>query len=226
MGKDEIKGPSLFYSKFSLILAGALFIVFFWITYIVIGLRSNGMDEWGIRLSKEVRDPLLTTIMNAITQLGDVYILVIVVVLIFAGWWNKHRLESLFFLGTLVYGFLGKEILKRTIMRERPIDVNLIDLPSSWSFPSGHTTFSTLFFGMGAYLFWKNQRGRQNAWIWPTIGIAIPLLVGCSRIYLGVHFFSDVVAAWLYSSGCILVSAYLYEKRLATRGVLSTHKNK
>ena len=98
-------------------------------------------------------------------------------------------------------------------MRERPFDVNLIDLPSSWSFPSGHTTFSTLFFGMGAYLLWKHQRGRTNAWIWPMIGIAIPLLVGCSRIYLGVHFFSDVVAAWLYSAGCILVSAYLYERR-------------
>lgn len=213
MKKDRMQDASPFHSRFSLLIAAILFIAFFWITYLVIGLGSSVMDEWGIMMSKEVRKPYLTIIMHAITQLGDVYILVIVVVLFVTGWWKKHRVESWFFLGTLAFGFLGKEILKRTIMRERPIDVNLIDLPSSWSFPSGHTTFSTLFFGMGAYLLWKHQRGRTNAWIWPMIGIAIPLLVGCSRIYLGVHFFSDVVAAWLYSAGCILVSAYLYERR-------------
>ncbi|MED1663891.1 phosphatase PAP2 family protein [Brevibacillus laterosporus] len=218
MENDRMQDPSPFYSRFSLMLAAVLFVAFFWITYIVIGLGSNVMDEWGIMMSKEVRNPHLTIIMHAITQLGDVYILVIVVVLFVTGWWKKHRVESLFFLGTLALGFLGKEIFKRTIMRERPIDVNLIDLPSSWSFPSGHTTFSTLFFGMGAYLLCKHQRGSTNTWIWPMIGIAIPLLVGCSRIYLGVHFFSDVVAAWLYSAGCILVSTYLYERR-QIRGV-------
>ena len=113
MKKDRMQDASPFHSRFSLLIAAILFIAFFWITYLVIGLGSHVMDEWGIMISKEVRKPYLTIIMHAITQLGDVYILVIVVVLFVTGWWKKHRIECRVFFGDASFWVFRKRNSKK-----------------------------------------------------------------------------------------------------------------
>ena len=99
-------------------------------------------------------------------------------------------------------------ILKDIFLRPRP-DFSLAFLHASgFSFPSGHAMNSTAFYGMIAYLIiityrdWKVKTLAIIAWL------GLSILIGFSRIYLGVHYFTDVAAGWaagvLWLTICIL----------------------
>ncbi len=86
--------------------------------------------------------------------------------------------------------------LKRIFERVRPIHEPGLVSASSWSFPSGHTSSSSVAYGMLAYL---ALRTLPRAWHVPTVLVAAAMAftVGCSRIFLQVHFASDVAAGFV-----------------------------
>ena len=116
---------------------------------------------------------------------------------------------------------LGSQVLvlsaKASYERERPDVGSAIELPSSFSFPSGHATTGVAVFGLlGLYAAaLATTRGRRIAAV--CAGFAVGGLVAASRVVLNVHFLSDVVAgaclglAWL--STCLLVDAWLRSRR-------------
>jgi len=116
---------------------------------------------------------------------------------------------------------LLNRILKYVFQRPRPhFDDPLLSL-SSYSFPSGHTMTATVVFGvLASYLFTTTQDWRRRALIVCVAGFLI-LLVGFSRIYLGVHYLSDVLGAmaeglaWL--ALCLTV-VYSIWRRQSARG--------
>ena len=126
----------------------------------------------------------------------------------------------------LVVVTLGSQVLvlsaKAGYERERPDVGSAIELPSSFSFPSGHATTGVAVFGLlGLYAAaLATTRRRRIAAV--CVGFAVGGLVAASRVVLNVHFLSDVVAggclglAWL--STCLLVDAWLRSHR--TRGVV------
>ncbi len=92
--------------------------------------------------------------------------------------------------------------LKLAVQRTRPVLENPILALNTYSFPSGHTAASTAFYGMlAAYLAFRYPRLR---WLWRAAAFLAILLVGYSRMALGVHYFGDVLAA-LLSTGAWLV---------------------
>lgn len=99
-------------------------------------------------------------------------------------------------------GMLLNAALKAVIQRTRPVLENPVLALETYSFPSGHTAASAVFYGMlAAYLAHRFPRFRKT-WIGGALGCV--LLVSYSRMALGVHYFGDVVAA-LLSSGAWLV---------------------
>ena len=104
---------------------------------------------------------------------------------------------------TVPAGMLVNLLLKNIFQRVRPVfDVPLLSL-NTYSFPSGHAAAATLFYGvLAAWLISRTASWRWRAFI--VLGAALMVaLVGLSRIYLGVHYLSDVLAA-MAASGCWL----------------------
>ena len=114
---------------------------------------------------------------------------------------QRRRLVAMAWTGIFLGGALLDAALKLLVHRPRPDTASDFLARSSWSYPSGHSMMSLVTFGMIA---WALVRLRfHNTWarVLVVLGAAVmTLLVGLSRIYLGVHFFSDVIAGFLAGS--------------------------
>ena len=115
----------------------------------------------------------------------------------------------------LIGGEALNAFLKRLIQRPRPLHSAILT-SQSWSFPSGHAMESLIAYGMVAYVFfvlgsWSHRR-RVDIALAATLLI---LLIGWSRIYLGVHYFSDVIGG--YAAGLIWLAACISGMEVARR---------
>jgi undecaprenyl-diphosphatase len=122
-----------------------------------------------------------------------------------------HKRYSLLLLGAMAGDTLLVELFKTIIMSPRPL--NGLIVASGYSFPSGHTMSSLVFFGVLTYFVWKNWGSVKIKALSGGFYISITALVGFDRIYLNVHWFSDIVgsiflgAFWV--TLCILLFKYL-----------------
>ena len=140
---------------------------------------------------------------KAVGVIFDVRVLLIISFLIAIYLWFKDsKKDSVFF---VVVGLAGAGIiylLKELIIRARPLSDLIIE--TGFSFPSGHTTIAVLFFGLLTYLIFKKNKSKNIKLISSVIFILISLIIGFTRLYLGVHWFSDVVGG--FSLGVFLLS--------------------
>jgi undecaprenyl-diphosphatase len=102
--------------------------------------------------------------------------------------------------------------------RARPVDVGFYE-ETNFSFPSGHSTTAMVLFGMITYFLMRNSRSKQQRIIYLLSGLLIIMLVGFSRIYLGVHFLSDVLGGYLLGAtwmimGITVIEWLSYKKEL------------
>lgn len=127
---------------------------------------------------------------------------------------NTGRKMALAGLVSLAVGFLASDLVKEITMRPRPFaalpDVRLlVPEPGSYALPSGHAT-SAFAAASGAVLAAKRLLGRVPAWGWEMLALAAA--VAYSRIYVGVHWPTDVAAGILLGAACGWIGS-----RLATR---------
>lgn len=145
---------------------------------------------------EHLRRDWLTPIMKIITSFGDeIAIIVFTIVSIIIA---KNKKVKLAIAVNVVLIALLNNIIKLIIKRPRPEGFNIIT-ESGFSFPSGHSMVSAAFYGLLIYFSYKYIRNKKIKY---TICVALSiliLLIGISRIYLGVHFASDVLAGFLIS---------------------------
>lgn len=141
--------------------------------------------------------PPLTSAMRAVTWLGEPDALALLMIV--AAWWmvKAGRRRDAFWLAIATLGALAiSELLKLVFHRARPAAFFGYVDPSTYSFPSGHATVSCCFYGLlAAFLTarMKSHAVRIALWIGSA---ALVLAIGFSRIYLGVHYASDVVGGY------------------------------
>ena len=102
-------------------------------------------------------------------------------------------------------------IFKRIIKRERPIVLHLIE-QTGFSFPSGHAMAAMSFYGFLIYLIAKSKFNTYTKVIYIFLLSTIILLVGISRIYLGVHYASDIIGGYLTSIIYMFIYIFTVDK--------------
>jgi membrane-associated phospholipid phosphatase len=144
----------------------------------------------------------------AITQLGDAQVVIPVAtaglaVLLALGRWRAAKYLVIAFVGAAIW----VELIKLLLQRSRPAD--LYDGPSQFSFPSGHATMSIVLFGFLAILLAHGASPQLRRTIIST-ALTLILLIGFSRIYLGAHWFSDVLAGLSFGVAWVALLAIAY----------------
>ena len=164
-----------------------------------------------------LRSEPLTKIMKVITNLSSAYVLIAITIgtLLFV----KNKKVGLCVASNLVITTLLNQLLKYIIQRPRPDGYRLI-AESGYSFPSGHSMVSMAFYGLIIYLIWKMVKNKKIKYIsCGILGLLIPM-IGFSRIYLGVHYASDVIGGFAISIVYLLLFTNI------ARSVLQLEKEK
>jgi undecaprenyl-diphosphatase len=196
------------------ILVALLVVVFAGLSF---GLNLIHPVDAGISLSvASIRSAPLTGLFIALTFFASPLALVIgSLFLIMLVREQKYWTPILANLAISVFLNLG---LKDVFMRIRPTEVTQLVRETSFSFPSGHAMAAMSFYGFVIYLLWRSDRTMRFKRPLAVILGALIALIGFSRIYLGVHYFSDVLAGYAIGAAYLItftsfVSAYFHEER-------------
>lgn len=151
----------------------------------------------------------ITMICKFLSFLCSTYFLICVMLLIVI--LAKDKKKAFYICLNIGLCSLLNQILKFIIQRNRPVDINLV-VEGGYSFPSGHSMVCFAFYGFIIYLINKNE--IKNKLVYSILLGTLILLIGLSRIYLGVHFASDVVAGFAMALTYLMIYIYEYEKRI------------
>ncbi|WP_400241767.1 phosphatase PAP2 family protein [Niallia sp. JL1B1071] len=201
-----------------IILMIAIIITFSCVFYLIAKLVTSSdiiaFDDTIIDFIQSFISDDLTIWVERVTFLGSVSfittaLLIITVLLL----WRKKYALAIFFVFANGFGALLNKLLKWFFKRERP-DILPVIIEEGYSFPSGHSMGSLIFFGSCAYLFIHIVKSTGNKIIAYMVACLSIIQIGISRIYLGVHYPTDVVGGYsigiAYSAVCILAFR-LYE---------------
>ncbi len=164
---------------------------------------------------QKLRTPWLDSVMVAVTELGDVQVLLPVILASFAWFaWRRLWRTCLYWLAAAGATEVLVKLLKLALHRPRPSP--LYGGVESYSFPSGHATMSVVVYGFLAFLISRKQRPPVRLLIATTTALVIAL-IALSRLYLGAHWASDVIAGASFGLAWIGALAMRYSDRAVGR---------
>ncbi|MEX0939126.1 MAG: phosphatase PAP2 family protein [Pirellulales bacterium] len=185
-------------------------------------------DEWvitSLRRPQDLATPIgpawLQEAARDLTALGGYTVLGVLIAIVTGFLWlSRHRKVAIYVLLAAVLGVLISQGLKRTIGRPRPdIVPHLTDVTTA-AFPSGHSMMAAVvYLTLGALIVPLVERRLQVYVL--TVAIILTLLIGTTRIYLGVHYPTDVLAGWTAGSVWAIVCSLVF-RWLQRRGAVQT----
>ena len=187
--------------------------LYIFIAYLIVSDNSSlfSLDVQVSNLVSLARPDWLTGIMKFITKLGDGYVPVIFgAIICFTLAMNRKIKDALFFSIIMLSGLALKSVNKFIIDRARPLD-GLVQVTES-SFPSGHAMLSLLFFSLCAFYMHSFAKTKAHNHLISGIIALLVLAIGFSRIYLGVHWFSDVIGGYLLGLSVLSLAFLIYKK--------------
>lgn len=173
--------------------------------------------------SDPIGPPWVEAMFRDLTSLGSPVVLALITTAVVGYLWlERKRGTALFVVLAVVGGAVLETLLKLGFARPRPELVShLVDV-NSFSFPSGHATMATItYLTLGVLLARVEERRRMKLYLL-AVAIFIALVVGISRVYLGVHWPTDVVAGWCvgaaWALACWLVATWLQRRGAIEEG--------
>ena len=143
-----------------------------------------------------------TPIAKFITNFGGAIFLIVLTITLFILIKNKKIGLSIF--SNLVIITILNQLLKRILQRPRPTEYRIIE-ETGYSFPSGHSMVSMAFYGYLIYLIYKYVKNKYIKWISIVLLSILICSIGVSRIYLGVHYTSDVLGGFFISISYLII---------------------
>lgn len=181
------------------------------------------LDIMGYGLISSLINPSVTPVAIVITNLGGAMVVGALTVISFI--LIKNKKISFTILLNVVIATILNILLKNIIQRPRPDEFRLIS-ETGYSFPSGHSMVSMAFYGFLIYLIHKYFKNKKLKIVLITFLSVLIILIGISRIYLGVHYTSDVIAGFMISVCYLIVYTSLVKKYIIEREDENDSKNK
>ena len=192
-----------------------LFLCFVMAAYLVLEGKTDSFDNFIYGIVTFNKSDFLTGFYKFVTYFAS-EVMIILVSLFFL--LLKRKKYGIFVFLNAVNIFVLNVCLKLIFMRERPTDLMIIT-ESGYSFPSGHAMASFGFYGFIIYLIWGMNFDKKAKIIFSILLGLLILMIGVSRIYLGVHYASDVLAGYL-ASGAYLILYITLVKRILKKETL------
>lgn len=202
------------------------FLIFlFLFIYLLINIKEKGVlevDKFNDFLREVVRNNTLTPIIKSLTNIGGTSILIIESLIIFLLFNDKK--VGLFIPINLALSAGLNHLIKSFIKRPRPDIIYHLIKQGGWSFPSGHAMVSLSFYGFLIYLVIKYIKKRNLRDFLVVILSLIIIFVGFSRIYLGVHYTSDVLGGYTLGIMYMMIYTTIFDLIIGRKN--SNEKNK
>ncbi|MEH7377334.1 phosphatase PAP2 family protein [Neobacillus drentensis] len=153
---------------------------------------------------------VLTNVMKFFTFIGSApFVIVLSLFLLFFLYKVlHHRFELILFAAAITGSAILNGILKQFFQRVRPDFHRLIDI-EGYSFPSGHAMNAFTVYGILSFLLWRHIPSRFGRGVLISVSMVMILAIGISRIYLGVHYPSDIIGGY-FASGFWITTAILF----------------
>ncbi len=188
-------------------------------------VRAGSLDAWGHRLAVAHRSDVLVSVAKVVTDGGTVLVslsLVLIGVALLSprrGWYRI--VPAAWSVAVFGLGWLTRLAVSDALARPRPPAQDWAVTTSGYAFPSGHTTAASLAAGLLVWAAVRRFSGRRRilvaSWV---VGGVFAAAVGLTRVYLGVHWPTDVLGAWAFSAAWL--SAAVVVRRLAAARGRST----
>lgn len=183
-----MKNKKLFFIS----ILGILFLI---IMALVIFGKMSFFDQYFYELVRKLESQFFDNYFVLVTRLGNTLTIVVVVVLFMLLFRNKNSI----ILGLLTMNSaISNTVIKHIIRRERPVGLKLVE-QGGYSFPSGHTMIAVAVYGYLLYLVWTKITNKYLKYGLSILLSILIISIGISRVYVGVHFMSDVVAGFILS---------------------------
>ncbi|MEX2287538.1 MAG: phosphatase PAP2 family protein [Planctomycetaceae bacterium] len=174
--------------------------------------------------SRTIGPRWLAEMARDITALGGYAFLGLLVAAVAGFLWLDGKHAAMWYLlGAVVSGFLVMVALKTIINRPRPDVVPHLSAAISTSFPSGHSMMSAVVFLTLGGLLEQLAESRPLKFYFLSVALFLSLIVGASRVYMGVHYPTDVLAGWtgglVWSTICVLLMRLLQRRAKIEKGL-------
>ena len=197
------------------LLVSILFLVCFFIITLI-RPSFQGIDQDVSLWSASINSGFFTMPAKTISAVFDTTSMIVlsVVVAVFLLLFH-HAQYSLFLLGSMGGTALLVDLCKSVIQSPRPL--NQIVSEPGFSFPSGHTTSTVVFFGVLAYFVWKHSKTIKAKGATLAAYVSIASIVGFDRIYLNVHWFTDVIGAIFLGGFWLAFCVFVFTNVVSSR---------
>lgn len=198
--------------KLSIIIPIILFVI---LTICVQAKIAADFEQWAYSEAVENMSPILTTVMKVITYLGDPIVIIVVCLILFFIPETKKNI-ALPVSMAVISSAVCNTILKYVFARSRPDILQLIS-EKGYSFPSGHAMNNAALYIMLILLIWKYIKNTSLKIILSSVCVILIILIGYSRIYLGVHFVTDVLGGWLFGLALTIFVYFLWNNKISNK---------
>ena len=204
-----------FYHQIFAVLGLIFIVVFYVFVNLAIAVSSGSvvaLDSYLVNIFYFYREQWLAVFFSLVTFLGSSPVVAIIAIILTAFFFVRRKFAYIF---PFMITFFGTEfsvyILKEIIHRVRPPADMAFIVENSFSFPSGHATIAVALYGFIIYILFREFGSRLHRFFILLFGVLLIFLVGLSRLYLGVHFFSDVVGGYLLGLIWLIIGIFVSE---------------
>ena len=186
------------------------FLCFLTVMLLVIIGNINGFDDVIYEKIYSIRSDFFDTFFISITKLGNTISVIVITLFLLCFLKRKDRI---LLVGSLVFTTLINQAIKYLIQRPRPPLERRLVKQGGYSFPSGHTMGALCLYGVLLYFVITKIKNKRLRYILTILFVFLAISIGVSRIYVGVHYPSDVLAGYLLEIPILIIVISFLNRR-------------